>query len=82
MTKKELADVLKYSSPDQILIINTFNQVQKIICPFEVMALCDIGSLQKWQIVLVQEVKVTRDIKTVFIINGQAYHYYYFEILV
>lgn len=81
MTKMELAHILKYSDPNEIWIVNVLNELQRLKCPFEVMALLDIGTLKKRQIVLVVEVKVTSDIKTVFIINGQGYYYHYFEIL-
>jgi len=81
MTKKELAEILKYSSPNELWVVSALNSLIKLDCPFEVMALDDIGPLKKWQIVNVIEVKVTTELKTVFIIEGQAYHYFYFEIL-
>ncbi|MCK0179130.1 hypothetical protein MWU50_07500 [Flavobacteriaceae bacterium S0862] len=42
----------------------------------------DIGSLRKGQIVSVEAVKVTMELKTVFVIDGSAYFYYYFNILI
>lgn len=81
MTKKELAEILKYSSPNELWIVSELNSLIKLECPFEVIALNDIGLLKKWQIVNVIEVKVTAELKTVFIIEGQAYYYFYFEIL-
>lgn len=82
MTKKNLAEQLKYSSPNELWVITWNNLLKKMFCPFEVLVLQDIGMLEKGQIVLVEEVKVTLELKTVFIINQSAYYYHYFEIIV
>ena len=82
MTKKELAELLKYSSSKEIYVITYNNILKRLICPFRVRVLQDIGNLKKGQIVLVSEVKVTLELKTVFLINGQAYYYYHFDIIV
>ncbi|MFH6965854.1 hypothetical protein [Flavobacterium sp. FlaQc-28] len=38
--------------------------------------------LRKGQLVLVSEVKVTIELKTIFIINENAYYYHSFEIII
>ena len=82
MTKKEMAELLKYSSPREIYVITYNNILKRLFCPFRVKVLQDIGALKRGQIVLVNEVKVTLELKTVFVINGQAYYYYHFDIIV
>lgn len=82
MTKKELVEQLKYSLPNELWVITWNNILKRLFCPFEVKVLQDIGTLKKGQIVLVDEVKVTLELKTVFIINQSAYYYHYFEILI
>ena len=82
MTKKELVEMLKYSSPKEIYVITWNNILKRLFCPFRVKVLQDIGALKKGQTVLVQEVKVTFKFKTVYIINNEAYYYNYFDILV
>ena len=82
MTKKDLAELLKYSSPREIYVITWNNILKRLFCPFRVKVLQDIGALKKGQTVLVQEVKVTFELKTVYIINNEAYYYYHFNILV
>lgn len=82
MTKKDLAELLKYSSPREIYVITWNNILKRLFCPFRVKVLQDIGALKKGQTVLVQEVKVTFELKTVYIINNEAYYYYHFSILV
>ena len=80
MTKKELVELLKYSSPKEIYVITWNNILKRMFCPFRVKVLQDIGALKKGQTVLVQEIKVTLELKTVYIINNEAYYYFHFTI--
>lgn len=80
MTKKELAELLKYSSPREIYVITHYNVLKRLFCPVKVRVLQDIGILKRGQIVLVQEIKVTIELKTVYIIDNDAYYYYHFNI--
>lgn len=82
MTKKELAELLKYSSPREIYVITWSNILKRLFCPFEVQVLQDIGTLKTGQFVYVDEIKVTIELKTVFIIDTRAYYYYHFEIVI
>ena len=82
MTKKELAELLKYSSPLEIYVITWNNILKRMFCPFEVEVVQDIGTLKKGQFVFVDEIKVTIELKTVFIIDTKAYYYYHFEIVI
>ena len=81
MTKKELAELLKYSSPREIYVITHYNVLKRVFCPFRVTVLQEIGTLKRGQIVLVQEIKVTYELKTVYIIDNQAFYYYNFDII-
>lgn len=82
MTRSQLYELLKYSSPKEIYVITWNNILKRLFVPFNVTVLQDIGYLKKGQTVLVQEVKVTFELKTVYIINNEAYYYYHFNILV
>lgn len=82
MNKKQLAEILKYSSPRTLYVVTWNNLLKKLFCPFRVKVLYNIGELKKGQIVLVDKIKVTEDVKTVFIIKVKAYYYHHFEILV
>lgn len=81
MNEKQLAELLKYSNSKELFIVNYNNLLKQLLCPFKVKVLHSISDLKKGQIVLVDEVKITMELKTVYIINGQAYYYYHFEIL-
>lgn len=82
MNKKQLAELLKYSSVREIYVITHYNMLKRLFCPFSVKVLQDIGNLKIGQTVLVNEVKITLELKTVYIIQNQAYYYNYFDILV
>ena len=81
MDKNELADQLKYSSSEWLYVVTWNNILKKIVCPFTVLVLTDIGPLKKGQIVWVQQVKVTMDLKTVYKINSQFFYYNHFNII-
>ena len=81
MTKKELAELLKYSSPREIYVITHYNVLKRVFCPFPVTVLQEIGVLKRGQIVLVDEIKVTLELKTVYIIDNDAYYYHHFNLL-
>jgi hypothetical protein len=81
MSDDELADVLKYSSPDTLYIVNWNNLLEKLFCPFRVMVKHNIGELEKGEVVWVNGVKVTSALKTVYMVKNKAYYYDHFEIL-
>lgn len=82
MTRKELADILKYSFSNELLVITHYGVLIQLFCPIKVQVIKDIGTLKKKQIVFVDEIKVTLELKTVYIISNKGYYYYHFEILV
>lgn len=81
MNEQKLADLLKYSSPKAIYVITWNNILKLVFCPFKVKAKISIGEIKQNQMVWVDEVKVTLELKTVFIIKGKAYYYYHFDII-
>ena len=82
MSNQELAELLKYSNPKEIYVVTWNNRLLLLKCPFRVEVITNVGLLLKGEIVLVTEIKVTKDIKTVFIIERNAYYYYHFAILI
>lgn len=81
MNKKELSEQLRFSSPEWLYVVSWNNVLKQLFCPFRATVLVDIGSLYKGQIVMVKQVKVTAKLITVFIVDGSAYYYYHFDIL-
>lgn len=81
MTDKQLAEILKYSHPNELYIVTWNNLLKLLITPFKVCVISDLDGFDLGEIVLVDEVKVTLELKTVFIINGCAYNYFHFDII-
>lgn len=81
MNNKQLAEILKYSSPKTLYIVTWNNILKLLFCPFEVLVRHDIGDLGEGERVPVEAVKVTNDLTTVYIVKGRAYYYHHFEIL-
>jgi len=82
MDEKDLADLLKYSSPSEIWIVSYNNLLKIVFCPFRVLVLTNVGTLTRGQIVWVQQVKTTKELKMVYIVKEQAYYYHYFDFIV
>lgn len=81
MNDKELAEFLKYISPFEIYIVNRENELECLKCPFKVKIKYNIGVLVKDEIVLVDKVKITKDLISVYVIRNQSYYCYHFVII-
>lgn len=81
MTDFDIAELLKTSSPRTLYIIDKSGRLKQLRCPFRVVVLTDIAKLRKKQTVIVDEIKVTYEMVTVYSIEGDLYYYFYFDIL-
>jgi len=81
MNEEQLAEILKYSSSKELYIVSYTNVLKILFCPFKVRSISDIGTLPKDKLFWVQEVKVTKDLITVYIIKDKAYYYHHFIII-
>lgn len=81
MTDEEIADLMKYSSPNEIFIVNKSDRIVKLNCPFNVKVKYNIGELLKDEIVLVTKVKLTRELHSAYVIKNQAYYCHHFIII-
>ncbi len=81
MNDAELAEVLRYSSPQILYIVTWNNLLKKLHCPFQVKAKQNIGSFKIGQVVEVEAVKVTSELRTVYIIKTRAFYYSHFVII-
>ena len=78
---KYLEEISKFCDPLSILVLDEKGQLLRIYCPFPVVVMKPVGGLDTGDIVYVQAVKLTLELKDVFIINGRAYYLFYFRIL-
>ncbi len=81
MNEKELASILKYSHPQELYVVDWRNKLLLLRCPIKAFVKEDIGHLKAKEIVLIDEIKVTLKLVTVFVIEKRAYFYYHFEII-
>ena len=79
---QNLAKQLQYSSSEWVYIVTWNNMLKQLFCPFKVSVLKPVGQLKVNQVVWVEAVKVTIELKTVFVIDGSAYYYHHFDILI
>ena len=82
MNDKELAELLKYSSSKELYVVTWNNMLKLLFCPFKVKANRNIGMIKKGQEIMVDEVKVTQELQTVYIIKNVVYYYYHFDIVI
>ena len=82
MTDENLAEQLEYSSSDCLYIITWNNVFKQLFTPFKVLVLNDIGQLSIGEVVWVEQVKVTYELKTVFVIDSKAYYYFHFDFII
>ncbi|WP_419213441.1 hypothetical protein ACNR9Q_04620 [Maribacter sp. X9] len=81
MNEDEIVELFRYCSPQSILVVTWYGKLKTLHCPFTVKAEVNIGKLKKGQYAKVDWVKIATNGKTVFGIQGEAYQYFYFDIL-
>jgi hypothetical protein len=75
-----IEEIRKYCDPYSILAMYG-RKLIRIRCPFKVMVLVDYAGWKKGEIVNVDKVMITRDLRMVYIIQGWGYHFFFFRIL-
>lgn len=81
MNREQLAELLRYSSPHSIWVATYDNRIIELNCPFWVLVRVDVGVLTKGIREQVEMVKLSFELKTVFVVRGKPYYYWHFEIL-
>ena len=82
MSKKEyLEELLKWVSSDSILVIDKNGKIRRIYCPFKVICLVTFPEIKQGEKVNVDAVKLTVEVKEVYIIKGIAYYIIFFKII-
>ncbi len=82
MDSSEYAHLLKYSSPDSMLVITYNNELVELICPFQVEVIRGVGDFSKGSIRTVDMVKVSISLITVYVIEDNLYFFYHFDITI
>jgi hypothetical protein len=82
MDINELAEALMYSSSDSIYVVTWDNVLKQVFTPFKTTVLSDVGQLSKGEIVWVEQIRVTIQMKTIFIVGSKAYYHYHFSLII
>jgi len=82
MSKDEyLKELLKWVSSDSLLVIDKKGLLRRIYCPFKAVCLVTFPDIKQGESVPVDAIKLTVEVKEVFIIKGTAYYIIYFKII-
>lgn len=82
MSKEEyLKELLKWVSNEELMVLDKEGNLRSIYCPFKAICLVPFPDIKQGEKVTVDAVKLTLEVKEVFIINGTAYYIIYFGII-
>jgi hypothetical protein len=82
MSKEEyIKELLKWVSSDSLLVIDKTGDLRRIYTPFKAICLVSFPEIKEGDKVSVEAVKLTVEVKEVFIIKGTAYYIIYFNII-
>jgi len=76
-----LRELLNWVSSDSLLVIDKKGLLRRIYCPFWAICLVDFPEIKKGEEVSVDAIKLTIEVKEVFIIKGTVYYIIYFKII-
>jgi len=76
--EKYLQELLRWISSDSLLVIDRSGNLRRIYCPFKVICLVNFPAITRGEKVSVDAIKLTVEIKEVYIIKSTAYYIAYF----
>ena len=76
-----LRELFSIVSTDSILVMTSKGDLKRLHCPFMVISKIDFPEFNAGDTVQVDAVKVTLELKDVFIIKGKAYYVWFFRIM-
>jgi len=78
--EKYLKELLRWISSDSLLVIDKSGNLSRIYCPFKVICFVNFPVITRGEKVSVDAIKLTMEVKEVYIIRGTAYYIAYFMI--
>jgi hypothetical protein len=76
--KKYIEEIFKLCKTDSILIINNLGRLERLPCPFVVIAVKDVPPLAEGDVVMVTAVRMSLELIDVYIVRTKAYYHYNF----
>ena len=80
MKTSDLTYLLKYCSSFSIYVVGEKGKLIKIDCPFTVKLLIELKGYKKGTTFQVEELRLSPDLRIVYVINGNYFYYYHFDI--
>lgn len=81
MGSKLIDDINKYTSSDSLLVHTKSRGLIRLYCPFKVAVIQSVDSFMVGEKVEVVRVKVSPDLKLIYVIGEKGYYHSYFSIL-
>jgi hypothetical protein len=78
---KTLSEISKYCSVNSLLIITKEGKLIRLSCPFQVQVVKTVWAFQEGDRLTVLAVKISPDLKLVYMIKDRGYYHYCFMIL-
>jgi len=79
--RKYIKEVYELCGIDSVLVINQKVELERIYCPFVVVAIRDIGDLRKGLKYVVIAVKLSPELIDVYIVKFKAYYHFNFRLI-
>jgi hypothetical protein len=79
--EKYLRELLNWVSSDSILVLDKKGALRRIYCPFKAICLVTFPEVKQGEKVSVDAVKLTVEVREVFLIKGIPYYIIYFKII-
>ncbi len=76
-----IRELFRLVSTESILVIDRQGKLRRIYCPFRAIVVIPVGEFVTGKTVLVEAVKMTLELREVFIVDGTAYYLFHFRIL-
>jgi chorismate mutase len=80
LSDKTIQEINRHTDPSSLLAV-TVEKLKRIHTPFPVKCVKSVGNIQEGQVVLVDEVSVSRKYSLIYKIRGSYYAYSFFYIL-
>ena len=71
--ERYIRDLFRYVKTNSILVIDKDGALRRVYCPFRVEVLEDMPPLTKGDVVFVEAVRMTIEIKEIYIIEGSKH---------
>jgi len=80
--EKYLRELMEWIDPYSILVLDENDELQQLHCPFKVIVVVSVGEYTIGDVLVVEVVKLTIDLRDVYVINGKAFYVTHFRLYV